>query len=148
MPTSKIARMFGWFSAAVASASCSNRLNSITVGAGCLVQHFDGHVPAQLRVVGPIDLAHSAGAKRTDDFVAADTGAACEDMGGADYHTSGGNRDHREAVDVRNPRSPFDGRPHVTAPISEGCSRTEPFCQDGPRRFASLPGPHGSSNGT
>jgi hypothetical protein len=38
-------------------------------------QRFDGHVAAELGVARAVDLAHAARAKRTGDFVGAETGA-------------------------------------------------------------------------
>ncbi len=41
----------------------------------CLRQDFDGDVPLQIRVCGPIHFAHPAGADLASDFIGANTGA-------------------------------------------------------------------------
>ena len=42
---------------------------SVWIGGQCLRQHLDGHISAQLGVVGPIYLAHPALAERFEDLV-------------------------------------------------------------------------------
>ena len=78
VPTSKIDRMFGWFRAAAARASCSKRpRRSGVVGEG-LRQDLDRHVPSEPRVAGAVDLAHPAGADQAEDLVGAEPCAGRE----------------------------------------------------------------------
>jgi hypothetical protein len=43
-----------------------------------LGQDLDGHVALQLRVRGPVDLAHAAGADLRGDLIGTDTAAGCQ----------------------------------------------------------------------
>ena len=50
-------------------------LQAVLVGGQLLGDDLDGHVAAEARVVGAVDLAHAARAERRDDLVRADTTA-------------------------------------------------------------------------
>ena len=56
-------------------------LGEIRVGRQRREQHLDGDRSVEPRVAGLVDLAHTAGAERGDDFVDAETGAGGEGQG-------------------------------------------------------------------
>ena len=66
--------MLGWFSAATARASRSNRSRRSGSAAMRVRQHLQRDLAAQLRVFGEEDLAHAAGADGADDPVVAERG--------------------------------------------------------------------------
>jgi len=63
--------MFGCESAAAFFASRRKRSTNCSVVRGALVQDLDRDAPAELLVLGEVDVRHPAGAKLAHDLVAA-----------------------------------------------------------------------------
>ena len=90
-PTSWIARMLGWLSAATTRASRSKRASACAFGGEPLGEHLDRDVALQPGVARAIHLAHPAGADRGDHFVRTEPGAGREGhWGRADYRRASG----------------------------------------------------------
>ena len=69
--------MCGWFSAAIARASCSKRAGD-RIGAELVGQDLDRDDASEPRVARLLDLAHPACAKGRDDFIRAKADARGE----------------------------------------------------------------------
>ena len=81
VPMSYTARMFGWFSAAAARASCSNRWRRSASAENAIGQDLDRDVATQPRVARAVDVAHAARANQRDDFIGAEPRAGGEGHG-------------------------------------------------------------------
>ena len=73
--------MLGWLSEAKTLASRSNRAKAIRILGERLGQDFEGHVPVEFRVPGPIHLAHAAFADLGGDLIGAERGAGLQRQG-------------------------------------------------------------------
>ena len=85
-PTSWIVRMFGWFSDEAARASCSNRASPVRRGQ-VGPQHLDGDGATEPGVLGTVDLAHAARAKKRLEDVGAQASARGQWHDDGDYAT-------------------------------------------------------------
>ena len=70
-----VARMFGCDSNATVRASRSKRLERVGVACELLRKNFQRHVASEARVLGAVDLAHSAGSKGLDDAIGPKAGS-------------------------------------------------------------------------
>ena len=68
LPTSCSAQMWGWLSAAMASASRSESQLALPVALGFSGEHLDGDRAIEARVTRTIDLTHAARAGRPENL--------------------------------------------------------------------------------
>lgn len=78
--------MFGWFREPASLASRSKRSSS---GAQGFAHHFEGHLPSEPGVLGPVHLGHAPCPEQRHHLVRAEATPRCQTHGREDYRRGG-----------------------------------------------------------